>query len=59
MYLDRVRERDAAVAARLQSYFTAEFRAGLSLAQTALPRDLIVYPPVRSSEAFSCIAHPV
>jgi hypothetical protein len=39
--LDRVKKRDAAVAALLESHFTAEFREGLSSTQTALPRDLM------------------
>lgn len=47
VYLDRIRDRDAEVAARLESGFTAEFREGISLSETALPMDLIVYPPVR------------
>jgi hypothetical protein len=48
--MDRVRERDGVVAARLRSDFTAEFRKGLSPAQTALPRDLLVDPQVRGLE---------
>jgi hypothetical protein len=47
VYLDRVKERDAAVAGLLESHFTAEFREGLSSAEIALPRDLIVDPQVR------------
>jgi hypothetical protein len=47
---DRVRERDGVVAARLESDFTAEFREGLSPAQTALPRDFMVEPEVRGPE---------
>jgi hypothetical protein len=47
MYLERVKKRDAAVASLLESHFTADFREGLSPSQTALPRDLIVDPPVR------------
>jgi hypothetical protein len=45
--LNRVRERDRVVATRLESDFTPEFREGLSPAQTALPRDLLVDPKVR------------
>jgi hypothetical protein len=47
---DRVRERDGVVAVRLESEFTPEFREGLSPAQTALPRDLVVDPQVRGPE---------
>jgi hypothetical protein len=46
-YRDRTQERDAAVTALLESHFTPEFRARLTPAQTALPYDLIVDPPVR------------
>jgi hypothetical protein len=46
LYEERVTERDAVVAAGLESQFTAEFREGLSSAQTALPRDLVVDPQV-------------
>jgi hypothetical protein len=42
LYLERVQERDAHVANLLVSYFRADFREGLTSAQTALPRDLIV-----------------
>jgi hypothetical protein len=52
VYWRRAGDRDAAVAAHVESHFTAEFREGLSLTQTALPRDLIVHPPVRGR----CIA---
>ncbi len=45
--LDRVKKRDAAVATMVESCTTAEFREGLWWAKTALPRDLIVDPPVR------------
>jgi hypothetical protein len=51
MYLDRVAERDAVVAFLLQSHFTADFRDGLSVTQTALPRDLVVDPQVRPSRS--------
>jgi hypothetical protein len=44
--MDRVRERDRVVADHLESDFTPEFREGLSPAQTALPRDLVVDPQV-------------
>jgi hypothetical protein len=37
VYLDRVEERDASVASLLQSHFTADFRDGLSVMETALP----------------------
>jgi hypothetical protein len=47
MYLERVKERDAHVADLMESYFTAEFREGLSPADTRLPRDLIVDLRVR------------
>jgi hypothetical protein len=47
-YRDRTQERDAAVTDALESHFTAEFRDGLTPAQTALPHDLIVDPPVRT-----------
>jgi hypothetical protein len=46
-YVDRVMKRDTAVAALLESHFTADFREGLKPAQTALPWDLIVFPQVR------------
>ncbi len=46
-YGERVEERDAAVTSVLESHFTAEFREGLTPAQTALPYDLVVDPPVR------------
>jgi hypothetical protein len=46
-YEERVGMRDAAVAGLLESHFTAEFREGLTPAQTALPYDLVVDPPVR------------
>jgi hypothetical protein len=46
-YEGRVSTRDTAVAGLLESHFPAEFRAGLTPAQTALPYDLIVNPPVR------------
>jgi hypothetical protein len=46
-YMDRVKQRDAAVASLLESHPTPEFRQGLSCAQTAFPRDLIINPPVR------------
>jgi hypothetical protein len=42
LYLERVQERDAHVANLLVSCFEADFRDGLTPAQTALPRDLIV-----------------
>ncbi len=45
-YVDRVTKRDTAVTARLGSHFTPAFREGLTPAQTALPRDLVVDPPV-------------
>jgi hypothetical protein len=45
-YGERVTKRDTAVAALLQSQFTAKFRQGLSPAQTALPRDLVAHPQV-------------
>ncbi len=47
-YEDRTGDRDAAVAQLLESRFTAEFREGLSPADTALPNDLVVEPPVRA-----------
>jgi hypothetical protein len=47
VYLDRVKERDEVVAARLDTDFQADFRERLLPADTALPRDLIVDPPVR------------
>jgi hypothetical protein len=47
-YWDRTQERDAAVANALESHFPANFREGLTPAQTALPHDLIVDPPVRA-----------
>ncbi len=46
-YKDRVRTRDAAVSGLLESHFTAEFRDWLNPAQTSLPYDLVVDPPVR------------
>ncbi len=57
-YSERVRERDVAVAARLRSDFRAESCEGLANAQTSLPHDLIVEPPVRrqsSATAARCI----
>jgi hypothetical protein len=47
MYLERVKERDAQVADLIKTYFTPEFREGLSPAETRLPRDLIVDLRVR------------
>jgi hypothetical protein len=47
-YRDRTRKRDTAVADVLDSHFTAEFRKRRTPAQTALPHDLIVDPPVRA-----------
>jgi hypothetical protein len=47
MYLERVKERDAHVADLMETYFTAEFREGLSPADTRLPRDLVVDLRVR------------
>jgi hypothetical protein len=52
-YWGRVQERDRVVATRVKSDFTAEFREGLSPADTALPRDLHVDPPVRAMRSFS------
>jgi hypothetical protein len=49
VYLDRVKLRDAVVAAHLESDFPADFREGLLRADTALPRDLVVDPPVRNT----------
>jgi hypothetical protein len=49
VYLDRVKERDAAVAGLQKSHFTAGFSEGLFSAETALPRDLVVIPQVRGS----------
>ncbi len=49
LYLERVGERDVVVAAVLKSHFTAEFSEGLTDAQIALPRDLLVQPEVRAS----------
>ncbi len=46
-YVERVNQRDTAVSALLELHFTAEFRQGLSPAQTALPRDLVADPQVR------------
>jgi hypothetical protein len=46
-YWERVTQRDTVVADLLQSQFSAAFREGLTLADTALPRDLIVDSPVR------------
>jgi hypothetical protein len=48
LYLERVMEREEVVSGLLESHFTAEFREGLYPADTALPRDLIVDPPVRA-----------
>ncbi len=48
-YRDRTAVRNATVAKVLGSHFTAEFREGLTPAQTALPSDLIVDPPVRGA----------
>jgi hypothetical protein len=47
MYLERVKQRDTAVASLLESHFTPAFRAGLYSTQIALPRDLIADPLVR------------
>ncbi len=51
VYLDRAKQRDAVLASLLESHFTPDFRKGLLCIQTtctpmALPRDLIVNPPV-------------
>ncbi len=48
VYIDLVKERNDVVEARLQSDFPAAFRNGLLPADTALPRDQIVDPPVRN-----------
>jgi hypothetical protein len=48
LYLERVMEREEVVSGLLETHFTAEFREGLYPAETALPRDLIVDPPVRA-----------
>lgn len=47
VYKERVKERNKVVAALLKSRFTPEFRRGLRRAETSLPRDLLVDPPVR------------
>jgi hypothetical protein len=47
LYLERVNKRDTVVAGLLESQFTANLRQGLTPGTTALPRDLIVNPPVR------------
>jgi hypothetical protein len=47
MYLERVKERDAHVEDLIETYFTPEFREGLSPAETRLPMDLIVDLRVR------------
>jgi hypothetical protein len=52
MCLERVQQRDAVVAARLESDFTTEFRQGLRPADTSLPQDLLVEPPVRESSSW-------
>ncbi len=46
VYLDRVKQRDAVLVDLLGSHFTPESREGLCRAHLALPRDLIVDPPV-------------
>jgi hypothetical protein len=46
-YLERVKQRDAAVASLLESHFSPESLEGLPSSQTALPRDSIIHPPVR------------
>jgi hypothetical protein len=48
-YVERVTKRDTAVAALIDTHFTAKFREGLSLAQTALPNDLVMHPQVGQS----------
>jgi hypothetical protein len=50
-YVERVTKRDTAVTALLESHFLRAFRKGLTPAQTALPRDLVVHPPVRALPA--------
>jgi hypothetical protein len=47
LYLERVSKRDTVVAGILESQFTADFRQRLTPDATALPRDLVVHPPVR------------
>jgi hypothetical protein len=59
VYLDRVKVRDASVASLLQSHFTAAFRDGLLVMETALPRDLIVDPQVRPLPSAPCSNKPV
>jgi hypothetical protein len=54
VYWQRVIGRDAAIAAHLDSHFTAQFREGLSSMQTALPRDLVLHPQVRDP----CLSKP-
>jgi hypothetical protein len=48
LYLERVVEREDVISGLLETRFTAEFREGLYPAETSLPRDLIVDPPVRA-----------
>jgi hypothetical protein len=47
LYVERVQLRDEAVAARLTSDFSPDFRERLTADQTRLPRDLMVEPMVR------------
>jgi hypothetical protein len=46
-FVARLTERERVVAELLSSHFTDEFRQLLPAAQTALPNDLVVKPPVR------------
>jgi hypothetical protein len=48
-YGERVMKRDTAVAALLDTHFTADFREGLTPAHTALPMDLAMQPQVGRS----------
>ncbi len=59
--VERVTKRDAAVTALLESHFPPAFREGLTPAHTALPRDLVVHPPVRGSRSLPAtplLLHP-
>jgi hypothetical protein len=60
VYVDRVNQRDAVVVSLLESHSTPDFRGALSCTQTlALPRDLVVDPPVRPLALCVLLTFPV
>jgi hypothetical protein len=54
VYLDRVKQRDAVFASLVDSHFPLRILMGLSDTPMALPRDLIVNPPVHPVLVASC-----